>query len=66
LDHPREAAEYGARGSELVRTMFDVERTARAVFDIYQFVLGATNKRPQEFDSRAYVNTVCPTESIER
>jgi hypothetical protein len=35
--------------------MFDVQRTAREVFKIYQHLLDAGSPRPPEFDSMAYL-----------
>ena len=42
-------------GRRLVGTMFDVQRTAREVFKIYQHLLDAGSPRPPEFDSMAYL-----------
>ncbi|MQA30968.1 MAG: glycosyltransferase [Luteitalea sp.] len=39
------------RGHELVKKMFDVERTTREVADIYRYVLGRASQRPAAFDS---------------
>jgi len=42
-------------GRGLVKTMFNVERTAREIFDIYRHILEGSCSRPEEFDSRAYL-----------
>jgi glycosyltransferase involved in cell wall biosynthesis len=46
--------EMAVRGEQLVRTMFDVERTAREVFGIYRHILNG-EPPPPEFDSRKLV-----------
>jgi glycosyltransferase involved in cell wall biosynthesis len=45
-------------GRELVRTMFDVQRTAREVYGIYRHILDVRYPRPTEFDSLAYLREV--------
>lgn len=47
-DHHRDLAQVGCT---LVRTMFDIRRTAREIFDIYHHVLGSAHSRPDEFDA---------------
>jgi glycosyltransferase involved in cell wall biosynthesis len=49
-EHYRKLARVG---SELVRTMFDIQRTASEVLDIYRNVLDVGYPRPAEFDSKA-------------
>ena len=47
-----------ANGQALVRTMFDVRRTANEVHDIYNHLLNSAHPRPAEFDSAAFVSTL--------
>jgi glycosyltransferase involved in cell wall biosynthesis len=49
LSSPATARETAVRGRVRVLSMFDVERTAREVHDIYQFVLGVRRSRPPEY-----------------
>ena len=49
LSNPAQARETAVRGCARVQSMFNVERTAREVYDIYQFVLGARRTRPPEY-----------------
>lgn len=57
MTNPLSGQEMAARGGELVRTMFDVNRTAREIFDIYRLVLGQTDRAPAPFDSRRFLTT---------
>jgi glycosyltransferase involved in cell wall biosynthesis len=43
------------RGHELVKNMFDIERTAHEVAEIYDYVLGRSTTRPVSFDSQRAV-----------
>jgi glycosyltransferase involved in cell wall biosynthesis len=43
------------RGHELVKTMFNIERTAVEVAGIYNYVLGRSTTRPDRFDSQTAV-----------
>jgi glycosyltransferase involved in cell wall biosynthesis len=52
-------------GRELVGTMFNVQRTAREVFEIYGHVLDASYPRPREFDSMAYLRDLAGPASSE-
>jgi glycosyltransferase involved in cell wall biosynthesis len=49
-----------AEGKRLVRAMFDVERTAGEVFDIYECILGSRHQRPTPFDAREYLRSSNP------
>jgi len=51
LDEPTHHIRLAQAGRSLVRTMFDVQRTGREIFTIYEHVLGIRRMRPQEFDS---------------
>jgi glycosyltransferase involved in cell wall biosynthesis len=42
-------------GRELVRTMFDVRRTASEVLAIYRHILDPSQPRPDEFDSQRFL-----------
>lgn len=56
------------RGAELVKTMFDVNRTAREVRAVYEHIMTG-NARPPEFDSRvvsATLSTEYPVDSQAR
>lgn len=56
-DWPR-ARQLAQVGKRLVVEMFDVERTAREVHGIYQYVLGQTGQPPAAFDSQKFVETL--------
>jgi glycosyltransferase involved in cell wall biosynthesis len=56
LDRHRSLAR---NGQHLVRTMFDVKRTAAEVFQAYQHILGAS-ERPTEFDAASFLKTSAP------
>jgi len=45
---------YARNGQRLARQMFSVERTAREIFQIYQFILGRANCAPPRFDARTW------------
>jgi glycosyltransferase involved in cell wall biosynthesis len=60
-DHGRQMA---LRGEQLVRTMFDVDRTAREVLAVYRHVLSG-DPRPAEFDSCAVVATLTANNSTD-
>jgi glycosyltransferase involved in cell wall biosynthesis len=49
LSNPVTARETAARGRVRVQSMFNVERTAREIHEIYEFVLGARRARPPEY-----------------
>jgi glycosyltransferase involved in cell wall biosynthesis len=55
LPHYRELA---ANGRALVRTMFNVQRTAREVHGIYGHLLNPACPRPAEFDCAAFLNGI--------
>jgi len=42
-------------GRMLVQTMFDVNRTAREVEEVYRYMLGQRASRPEEFDSEEFL-----------
>jgi glycosyltransferase involved in cell wall biosynthesis len=54
LSDPDRCADRASRGRTLVRTMFDLERTAGEVHEIYRYLLGQGSTRPVEFDSREH------------
>ena len=54
------AKRVAAIGSKLVRTMFDVNRTAREIYSIYMHILDTNKPRPEEFDSIGMVKTLEP------
>ncbi len=60
---------WARTGRRLLQTMFNVRRTAGEIWEIYRHVLSPEFARPQEFDSRKYVQTYAsqgaafPTES---
>lgn len=61
----QEQARWQARiGQRLVQEMFDVERTGREVFAIYQNVLGQAS-RPLEYDSRQRAVWIRETNQLE-
>jgi glycosyltransferase involved in cell wall biosynthesis len=60
LDNRSHHAALAAEGQRLVRAMFDVERTASEVFDIYQCILGMRHDRPMPFDAREYLGSPEP------
>jgi len=47
-----------ARGAGLVRTMFDVERTAMEIRDVYAHIVESGRSRPSEFDPAEYLADV--------
>jgi glycosyltransferase involved in cell wall biosynthesis len=53
LENLREYRALAANGRALVRTMFDVQRTAEEVLGIYRHTLHPASPRPAEFDSYA-------------
>lgn len=55
LDFPEHYGVLARVGHELVDTMFDVRRTAREVFEIYQHILDTRYPPPTEFDSMAHL-----------
>jgi glycosyltransferase involved in cell wall biosynthesis len=60
-DHGRRMAR---RGEQLVRTMFDVDRTAREVLAVYRHILSG-DIRPLEFDSRAAAESLAAKDSTD-
>jgi glycosyltransferase involved in cell wall biosynthesis len=58
LDNQKAAKRMAKNGQALVRTMFDVHRTAREILSIYRRVLAPSELRPQEFDSLAFARNV--------
>lgn len=53
FDGARKTAETGRL---LVRRMFDIERTGREIVSIYEHILDPRKPRPEEFDSRAFLD----------
>ncbi|HEY3296723.1 MAG TPA: glycosyltransferase family 4 protein [bacterium] len=47
-----------ARGRNLVRAMFNVQRTGREVFEIYRHILGEVSLKPREFLSGPYLESI--------
>ena len=52
LDQYRDMAKLG---SSLVKSMFDVKRTAEEVRQIYEYLLGISEPHPVEFDARLFL-----------
>lgn len=50
LENPEDARVLAAAGQHLVRTMFDVRRTAREIYKTYEYILAPGRTRPQEFE----------------
>lgn len=65
LDEQEHYSKLALVGRDLVRTMFDVQRTAREIFGIYQHLLHAGYPRPLEFDSMAYLHQPAGSASSE-
>lgn len=59
LSNPEEGRRRALKGRELVSVMFDVQRTAREVVQIYAHALGQGNGPVPSFDSAAFVDTQC-------
>jgi glycosyltransferase involved in cell wall biosynthesis len=55
LKEPEEARRRAAAGRKLARLMFDVERTAGEVLEIYKHIIGQRTDRPPEYDSMKHV-----------
>lgn len=58
-DLPRYRA-LAQTGRRLVRTMFDVSRTAAEIQAIYRYLLDSSRERPAEFDSTGFIETLSP------
>ncbi len=56
LDNLDESRRLAQNGQRLVRSMFDVRRTAQEVFEVYRHILDPTCHRPVEFDSEEYAS----------
>lgn len=54
LANPNESKSRARKGQQLVRHMFDVNRTGAEVAQIYSYILGLLPNRPCQFDSREY------------
>jgi len=59
LDNRERAHLCGRRGQQLVTQMFDINRTAQEIAQIYQVVLKKSNVAPVPFDSAAFVAGLC-------
>ena len=55
LNNPESCSRIAAAGQRLVRSMFDVERTAREVAQIYRHILHRS-PRPAEFYAGSVLN----------
>ncbi len=55
LGRREEASVLAERGRQLVKRMFDVERTGREVLEIYQHILDRNKPSPPEFNSLAFL-----------
>lgn len=55
LNSPEEATRRARLGRELVRTMFDVNRTAREVAQVYESIIDSRSTPPPPFDSTAFI-----------
>jgi glycosyltransferase involved in cell wall biosynthesis len=54
LSEPTKSREFAMAGKKLVETMFNIERTAKEIGQIYQYILGTSKQRPL-FDSSKIV-----------
>ncbi|MCT4642731.1 MAG: glycosyltransferase family 4 protein [Bacteriovoracaceae bacterium] len=54
LDNPQKMKQMTVTGQKLVRTMFDVKRTAVEIFDIYHFLKDG-GQRPSDFCSKKFI-----------
>jgi glycosyltransferase involved in cell wall biosynthesis len=52
------ACQQAEIGRSLVQTMFDVNRTAPEVYEIYRYILGERNTPPSEFSSKEFVQAL--------
>jgi glycosyltransferase involved in cell wall biosynthesis len=58
LSQSDEAHRRAVLGSQLVRTMFDINRTAREIAEIYRHVIDSSTPRPEPFDSESVLRSI--------
>jgi glycosyltransferase involved in cell wall biosynthesis len=61
LDRREQCKRMAALGKALVDTMFDVERTAREVYEIYKHILDPKHLPPPSFDSVRFLDSCSVT-----
>lgn len=58
LSQPDEGHRRAVLGSQLVQTMFDINRTAREIAEIYRHIMDGSASRPESFDSESVLRSI--------